>query len=164
MAAGFAGPEGEKIAPESAPAVSAAATGKADPQQERSVVCLAAGHVGEEEGLLHELTKTTRNQVRVLKHLLAKERYDFVMTVFDGIDTASHSLWKYLDTNHPKYDAKLAEQGRKAFYRSYGLADEAIGEVLGEAGRHTRAAVGVNALPLGVPVEVAAVALARVGE
>ena len=87
---------------------------------------------GEEEGLLEELTKTTRNQVRVLKHLLAKERYDFVMTVFDGIDTASHSLWRYLDTNHPKYDPKLAEQGRKAFYRSYELADEAIGELLGE--------------------------------
>src|SRR5437660_10640693 len=87
---------------------------------------------GEEEGLLQELTKTTRNQVRVLKHLLAKERYDFVMTVFDGIDTASHSLWRYLDTNHPKYDPKLAEQGRKAFYRSYELADEAIGELLGE--------------------------------
>ena len=87
---------------------------------------------GEEEGLLEELTKTTRNQVRVLKHLLAKERYDFVMTVFDGIDTASHSLWRYLDTKHPKYDPKLAEQGRSAFYRSYELADEAIGEVLGE--------------------------------
>jgi predicted AlkP superfamily phosphohydrolase/phosphomutase len=87
---------------------------------------------GEEERLLEELTKTTRNQVRVLKHLLAKERYDFVMTVFDGIDTASHSLWKHLDINHPKYDPKRAGQGRKAFYRSYELADEAIGELLGE--------------------------------
>lgn len=33
-------------------------------------------------------------------------------------------------------------------------ASEFLVEVLGEAGRHARAAVGVNALPLGAPVEV----------
>jgi predicted AlkP superfamily phosphohydrolase/phosphomutase len=87
---------------------------------------------GEEEGLLEELTKTTRNQVRVLKHLLGREKYDFIMTVFDGIDTASHSLWRHLDADHPKHDPHLAQQGRKAFFRSYELADEAIGELLGE--------------------------------
>lgn len=34
--------------------------------------------------------------------------------------------------------------------------------VLGDAGRHTRAAVGTNALPRGVSVEIAAIAIARV--
>ncbi len=33
-------------------------------------------------------------------------------------------------------------------------ASELLAEVLGEAGRHARSAVGVAALPLGVPVEV----------
>ena len=36
-------------------------------------------------------------------------------------------------------------------------ASELFGEAFGEAGRHTRAAVGVAALPLGVPVEVDAI-------
>jgi enamine deaminase RidA (YjgF/YER057c/UK114 family) len=36
-------------------------------------------------------------------------------------------------------------------------------EVLGEAGRHTRAALGTNALPRGCTVEIAAVAIARAG-
>ena len=36
-------------------------------------------------------------------------------------------------------------------------------EVLGDAGRHTRAAVGTNALPRGVTVEIAAVAVLRGG-
>ena len=36
-------------------------------------------------------------------------------------------------------------------------ASELFGEVFGEAGTHTRAAVGVAALPLGVPVEVDAI-------
>jgi enamine deaminase RidA (YjgF/YER057c/UK114 family) len=33
-------------------------------------------------------------------------------------------------------------------------ASDLLGEVFGEAGKHARAAVGVSALPLGVPVEV----------
>jgi enamine deaminase RidA (YjgF/YER057c/UK114 family) len=37
-------------------------------------------------------------------------------------------------------------------------ASELFGEAFGEAGRHARAAVGVAALPLGVPVEVDAIA------
>jgi enamine deaminase RidA (YjgF/YER057c/UK114 family) len=39
-------------------------------------------------------------------------------------------------------------------------ASDLLVAVLGERGRHARAAVGVNALPLGVPVEVAATVLA----
>jgi enamine deaminase RidA (YjgF/YER057c/UK114 family) len=40
-------------------------------------------------------------------------------------------------------------------------ASELVVAVLGERGRHARAAVGVGELPLGVPVEVSALALAR---
>jgi enamine deaminase RidA (YjgF/YER057c/UK114 family) len=42
-------------------------------------------------------------------------------------------------------------------------ASELIVAVLGDAGRHTRAAVGTNALPGGVPVEMTAIAVARSG-
>lgn len=40
-------------------------------------------------------------------------------------------------------------------------ASELIVEVLGEAGRHTRAALGANALPFSVTVEITAVAVVR---
>jgi len=42
-------------------------------------------------------------------------------------------------------------------------ASDLIGEVLGEAGKHTRAAVGASALPFSVTVEVAAVVVVRAG-
>ena len=42
-------------------------------------------------------------------------------------------------------------------------ASDLIGEVLGEAGRHTRAAVGASSLPFSVTVEIAAVVLVRAG-
>jgi enamine deaminase RidA (YjgF/YER057c/UK114 family) len=40
-------------------------------------------------------------------------------------------------------------------------ASELIVDVLGEAGRHTRAALGANALPFSVTVEITAVAVVR---
>jgi enamine deaminase RidA (YjgF/YER057c/UK114 family) len=40
-------------------------------------------------------------------------------------------------------------------------ASDFLVDVLGEAGRHTRAAVGANALPLSVTVEIAGVAIVR---
>ena len=40
-------------------------------------------------------------------------------------------------------------------------ASDLFGEVFGDAGRHTRAALGVNALPFSVTVEITAVALVR---
>jgi enamine deaminase RidA (YjgF/YER057c/UK114 family) len=41
-------------------------------------------------------------------------------------------------------------------------ASDLLADVLGEAGRHTRAALGTNALPFSVTVEIAAVAVVRV--
>jgi enamine deaminase RidA (YjgF/YER057c/UK114 family) len=41
-------------------------------------------------------------------------------------------------------------------------ASDLLVEVLGEAGRHSRAAVGANELPRGVPVEIAATFVVRV--
>jgi enamine deaminase RidA (YjgF/YER057c/UK114 family) len=42
-------------------------------------------------------------------------------------------------------------------------ASDLLVEVLGDAGRHTRAALGASALPFSVTVEIAAVAVVRTG-
>jgi enamine deaminase RidA (YjgF/YER057c/UK114 family) len=42
-------------------------------------------------------------------------------------------------------------------------ASDLIAEVLGDAGKHTRVALGTNALPFSVTVEIAAVAVVRTG-
>lgn len=42
-------------------------------------------------------------------------------------------------------------------------ASDLLVEVLGEAGKHTRAALGTNALPFSATVEIAAVAVVRTG-
>jgi enamine deaminase RidA (YjgF/YER057c/UK114 family) len=45
--------------------------------------------------------------------------------------------------------------------RVINAASNLLVEVLGEAGRHSRIALGTNALPFSVPVEIAAVVVAR---
>lgn len=55
----------------------------------------------------------------------------------------------------------LSAEGFEQQPQVINAASELLAEVLGDAGKHARAAVGVNALPLGVPVEVAAVAVVR---
>ena len=42
-------------------------------------------------------------------------------------------------------------------------ASDLLVDVLGSAGKHTRAALGTNALPMGATVEIAAVAVVRTG-
>jgi len=42
-------------------------------------------------------------------------------------------------------------------------ASDLLVDVLGDAGKHTRAALGSNALPFSVTVEIAAVAVVRTG-
>lgn len=47
--------------------------------------------------------------------------------------------------------------------RVLNAASDLIVDILGDAGRHTRAALGASALPLSVTVEITAVALVRTG-
>jgi enamine deaminase RidA (YjgF/YER057c/UK114 family) len=42
-------------------------------------------------------------------------------------------------------------------------ASDLLVEVLGDAGKHTRAALGANSLPFSVTIEIAAVAVVRAG-
>jgi enamine deaminase RidA (YjgF/YER057c/UK114 family) len=55
----------------------------------------------------------------------------------------------------------LSEEGFGEQAKVVNGASDLLVEVLGEAGRHTRAALGTNALPFSVTVEIAAVAVVR---
>jgi predicted AlkP superfamily phosphohydrolase/phosphomutase len=64
------------------------------------------------DAFLARLYKTTDLRVRTLNYLRSREDWDFAMVVFNGTDTISHALWKYMDTSHPLYDpAKGAKYG-----------------------------------------------------
>jgi predicted AlkP superfamily phosphohydrolase/phosphomutase len=84
---------------------------------------------GDEEKLVGELFETIENQIAALRYLIRKERWDLVVTVFDGLDVASHFMWRHIDPNNPRYNpAKAKELGPK-FYSVYEEMDRALGEI-----------------------------------
>ena len=61
--------------------------------------------------LYEQLRAKTAHDFKIIRHFLAKERWDFFMTVIMSIDRAQHTLWKFFDREHPRYveDPELAE-------------------------------------------------------
>lgn len=86
---------------------------------------------GQESNLIDEIKQKTDLQLRVIEYLLKRDRYDFIMTVFDGIDVASHSLYRFIDPLHPKYDPNRSKDVRELLFRAYEIADSALGKLKG---------------------------------
>ena len=53
--------------------------------------------------LYEQLKAKTAHDFKIIRHFLAKERWDFFMTVIMSIDRAQHTLWKFFDRGHPRF-------------------------------------------------------------
>jgi len=53
--------------------------------------------------LYEQLKAKTVHDFKIIRHFLAKERWDFFMTVIMSIDRAQHTLWKFFDREHPRF-------------------------------------------------------------
>ncbi len=54
--------------------------------------------------LYEQLRAKTEHDFKVIRHFLARERWDFFMTVIMSIDRAQHTLWKFFDREHPRFE------------------------------------------------------------
>jgi predicted AlkP superfamily phosphohydrolase/phosphomutase len=70
----------------------------------------------------------TENRFKVVKHLMAKEEWDYLMFVEIGVDRLHHMFWKYYDRSHPRYT--VHHKYSKAIPEYYKYLDEKIGELL----------------------------------
>ena len=83
-------------------------------------------HIQQEELFLKEAYILTDNVFRATNYLMNNYQWDFLITVFMGIDLISHSFWKYMDTNHPLYDANSPDEFRNAIFNIYKNLDKKI--------------------------------------
>ena len=60
---------------------------------------------------------------------LAAGREDLFISVFTITDRVSHMFYRYIDEDHPGYDAAEAEKFGSAIDRTYNRMDEIVGEV-----------------------------------
>jgi predicted AlkP superfamily phosphohydrolase/phosphomutase len=80
------------------------------------------------DAILRQLYEMTEKRFTVIKHLMKKDPWDFMMFVEIGVDRLHHAFWKFYDKSHPKY-----VKGNK--YESvvndyYKFIDKKIGELL----------------------------------
>ncbi len=75
------------------------------------------------DAFLQRLYKATDLRVQTLDYLRGREPWDFAMMVFNGTDTISHALWKYMDKNHPLHDTRLAAKFGDAIRDYYQYVD-----------------------------------------
>lgn len=62
-------------------------------------------------------------------HLMRTREWDFLMTMFPITDTIQHHLWDCFDSQHPGYDARVAEGFETALERACTRVDRALGRV-----------------------------------
>ncbi len=85
---------------------------------------------GREQEITDETLQITKQQTAITKHLLQSVDWRFALSVFDAPDIIGHYFWAYLDSNHPKYDAKLAGPVKQMVEDIHVQLDHTIGELI----------------------------------
>ena len=63
-------------------------------------------------------------------HLIDKEPWDFVETVFTDLHCMGHHLWHINDPDHPKYNAQLHKEFGDPMREGFIALDKAVGRIL----------------------------------
>lgn len=56
------------------------------------------------DSFLERLYRSADLRMQTFAYLREREKPDFAMMVFNGTDTISHALWKFMDQSHPLHD------------------------------------------------------------
>jgi predicted AlkP superfamily phosphohydrolase/phosphomutase len=75
------------------------------------------------DAFLEKLYRCTELRVDTLDYLRQREPADFTMMVFNGTDTISHALWKFMDETHPLHDPGRQEKYGHAIRDYYHTVD-----------------------------------------
>jgi len=82
----------------------------------------------DKDWLLDQIYLMTRRRLKVVKHFLRREPWDFSMFVEMGIDRIHHGFWRYQDKGHRLYqEGSPYENAIKEYYR---YVDGELGDLL----------------------------------
>lgn len=89
------------------------------------------------EAFLERLYRCTELRINAFDYLRGREEWDFAMMVFNGTDTISHALWKYMDATHPLHNPRLADKFGHAIRDYYQYVDTYLSRVIETLERDT---------------------------
>jgi predicted AlkP superfamily phosphohydrolase/phosphomutase len=92
-------------------------------------------------GFLRRLIAGVRKKTEVVKWLMAREDWDFFLVVFGESHPAGHYFWQFHDPAFPAEATREQETLRDALRDVYVALDNAVGELLQEAGDGTTTVV-----------------------
>ena len=82
------------------------------------------------DAFLQHLTHCTQLRCRAFNHLRQREEWDFAMMVFNGTDTISHAMWKYMDQKHPLHDRSRYAKYGNAIRNYYQMIDNYLATIV----------------------------------
>jgi len=92
---------------------------------------------GNEDAFFEEQCVLTDNVTEATLYLMNKVDWDLLVAVYKSPDDVGHLFWKYIDEEHPLYDAGQAKKFGDRIFRIYKKVDRAIATLLREIGENT---------------------------
>jgi len=87
--------------------------------------------------LFEDIIRMVESRRKLALHLMQNQDWDFFTVVFTASDRAQHFFWRFLNADHPLYDAAEASKYQDAICKVYKQIDLAIGEMLAVCGDET---------------------------
>ncbi|MGI6302221.1 MAG: alkaline phosphatase family protein [Verrucomicrobiota bacterium] len=103
--------------------------------QAEDTMALNGGHL-DEAAFLEQSYSVLAERRAMLDAMMREERHVSVI-VFDTPDRIQHMFWRYLEPDHPAYDAEGAERFGGAIEQVYRVCDEIVGQALGYCDERT---------------------------
>jgi len=82
----------------------------------------------DKDRILKDIYRLADHHFDVARHLLERDPYDFFMMVDMGVDRIHHAFWKYMASDHPKYEPNHRFEG--AIHDYYVHVDRRVGELV----------------------------------
>lgn len=83
-----------------------------------------------EDTFLEQSYQIIQEREAMLLHELGRFEKGLLVCAFDTPDRIQHMFWRLRDTQHPLYDAKLAEQYKDVFPKLYQSMDRILGKIM----------------------------------
>jgi len=108
------------------------------PEYQLDVRSWGVTSVGERRAqLMEDISRMVESRRQLGLHLFRTEPWDLFALIFTATDRVMHFFWRFLDPQHPLYDAAEAPLYRDAILRIHQQIDAAIGELLEVCGEDT---------------------------
>lgn len=89
------------------------------------------------ESFLERLYRSADLRMQTFAYLRQRENPDFAMMVFNGTDTISHAMWKFMDPSHPLHDPAKFEKYGSAIRDFYQHVDGLLGGLISSLDENT---------------------------